>query len=208
MEIPIPFGRIVVGKNVNDSIVKPPTIEEKLLQIDQGIMKSELAENKLRGQRKQSETRATQHTRRAVDAHSSGNRTEEDVNVAHIAAARKEGEIVGQMEIQAAQLGSMFRLAQGVIRSEAAISESVDLLGALNLNPEIAESVGAINQAGNRILQITDSISSSLENSMMTNDADRLDGIRAEIAAEANARSAQPRGSSVEVPSSEEDLPA
>ena len=208
MEFSIPFGRIIIGSNASHSTDLPPTSEERLTQIDQGILKSELAENRLRSQRRQSEIRAKQHIQRAVDAHSAGNRSEEDVNVAHIAAARKEGEIVGQLEIQAAQLGSMFRLAQGVIRSESAISESVDLLGVLNLNPEIAESVGAINQAGNRILQITESVSSSLDNSIMNNDAERLDGIRAEISAEANARAAQPRGSSVEPSSTEENLPA
>ena len=207
MEIPIPFGRIVIGNNVSDPADQQPTSEERLAQIDQGILKSELAETKLRSQRKQSETRAAQHTKRAVDAHSSGNRTEEEVNIAHIAAARKEGQIVGQMEIQAAQLGSMYRLAQGVIRSESSISESIELLGNLNLNPEIAESVGAINQAGNRILQITDSISNSLDNSELFNH-DIEDGIRAEITAEANSRAAQPRGSSAEASSTEENLPA
>ena len=207
MEIPIPFGRIVIGSSPVDSTNQPPTTEERLAQIDQGILKSELAENKLRSQRRQSESRAAQHTRKAVDAHSAGNRTEEDVNVAHIAAARKEGEIVGQMEIQAAQLSSMYRLAQGVIRSEASIAESVELLGNLNLNPEIAESVGAINQAGNRILQITDSISNSLENSGLFTD-DIESSIRAEVQAEANARAAQPRGSSAEASSSEENLTA
>jgi len=207
MEIPIPFGRIVIGNNQSDPTDRPPTTDERLAQIDQGILKSELAENKLRSQRRQSETRAAQHTRRAVDAHASGNRTEEDVNVAHIAAARKEGEIVGQMEIQAAQLSSMYRLAQGVIRSESSIAESVELLGNLNLNPEIAESVGAINQAGNRILQITDSISNSLENSGLFTD-DIESSIREEIQAEANARAGQPRGTSAESSSSEDNLTA
>ena len=53
MEIPIPFGRIVIGNNVSDPADQQPTSEERLAQIDQGILKSELAETKLRSQRRQ-----------------------------------------------------------------------------------------------------------------------------------------------------------
>ena len=209
MEIPIPFGfgRVVIGKNLVEPAAPPPTDQERIAKIDQGILKSELAETQLRSQRKQSETRASAHTKKAVDAHSSGNRTEEAVNVAHIAAARKEGEVVGQFEIQAAQLSSVYRLARGMIRSQSSMNESIGLLGNLNLDPEVTESLGAINQASSRILEITDTISNSMSSTGLFTDDIEI-SIREEIAAEANARAAQPRGSSVEASSTEENLPA
>jgi len=87
------------------------------------------------------------------------------------------------------------------------MNESIGLLGNLNLDPEVTESLGAINQASSRILEITDTISNSMSSTGLFTDDIEI-SIREEIAAEANARAAQPRGSSVEASSTEENLPA